>query len=456
VGLLAAGRAGLLLLDLRVLEDPPFGTWADFFDVDGNGIDDRILRTIPLSGFATDVAWIRAPTGRPVALVADADSGSIPVSPAYNPALTVAGTGQGVVAIDVAAALDSIANPPFAAGSVATPGSALDLEVHGGAATDLAVADGAAGVSVYRLSVSSGTPAIVTFTPRGAVPLSSGFGTPYARDLVWISISQESTYVAVAASAGGVQIVRVPTSIGTAPSLVLFQQTLAAAIGIAGAWTGTLGVAEGTSGVALMRSPGAGTLDRIGPGAPAPYTAPVSLARGVNWAATGAPLEVASHHSTMSSASALCFEATAGPIPDLLVSDGARVLSLRPGTASITAVEAESTPLPYRLSLSVAPNPMEGGGEFLVRSAWDAAGSSGSRAAGAGPALGPVRVEIYDVQGRLVRRLLDGTPGATSVARLRWDGRDQQGRRLSSGRYWARVTRLFGSGSDTTPLLMLR
>ena len=99
---------------------------------------------------------------------------------------------------------------------------------------------------------------------------------------------------------------------------------------------------------------------------------------------------------------------------------------------------------------------MEGGGEFLVRSAWDAAGSSGSRAAGAGPALGPVRVEIYDVQGRLVRRLLDGTPGAASVARLRWDGRDQQGRRLSSGRYWARVTRLFGSGSDTTPLLMLR
>ena len=103
LGLLAAGRAGLLLLDHRVLEDPSFGTWEDFFDVDGNGIDDRILRTIPLSGFATDVAWIRAPSGRPVALVADADSGSVPVSPAYNPALTVAGTGQGVIAIDVAA-----------------------------------------------------------------------------------------------------------------------------------------------------------------------------------------------------------------------------------------------------------------------------------------------------------------------------------------------------------------
>jgi hypothetical protein len=458
VGLLAAGRAGLMLVDLRVLEDPPFGTWEDFFDIDMNGIDDRILRTIPLSGFATDVAWIRAPSGRTVAFVADADSGSVPVSSAYNPALTVAGTGQGVVAIDVDAAFDTIGNPPFAAGSLATPGSALDLEVRGGSATDLAIADGGSGVSVYRLTVSSDVPAAVTFTPRGAITLSSAWGSPYARDLAWISNSQESTYVAVAAAAGGVQIIRVPSSIATAPSLLLIQQTLASAIGIAGAWTGMLGVAEGLSGVALMRSPGAGFLDRVGPAADAQYTAPVSLGRGVSWAATGATLEVASHQATTSNASALCFEATAGPIPDLLVSDGARVLSVRPGTAPITAVEVESTPpIPFRVRVSATPNPMEGGGVFLVRSEWDAAGSpAGSRAAGAGPALGPVRIEIYDVQGRLVRRLLDGAHGAASAARLRWDGRDGQGRRLSSGRYWARVTRVFGSGEATTPVLMLR
>jgi hypothetical protein len=260
-----------------------------------------------------------------------------------------------------------------------------------------------------------------------------------------------------------VQIVRVPTSIATAPSLVLAQQTLGPAIGIAGAWTGTLGVAEGTSGVALMRSPGAGILDRITPAAGPPYTAPVLLGRGVAWAATGSALEVASHQSITSSASALCFEGTSGPIPDLLVSDGTRVLSLRPGTAPITAVEVESTPpRPYRVTLRVTPNPMEGGGEFLVRSEWDAAGSASgsgaaaSRAAAAGPALGPVRIEIYDVQGRLVRRLLDTTHGAASLSRLRWDGRDEQGRRLSSGRYWARATRLFGLGTATTPVLMLR
>src|SRR6185295_10306738 len=134
----------------------------------------------------------------------------------------------------------------------------------------------------------------------------------------------------------------------------------------------------------------------------------------------GNALEVASHRSIGSSASALCFEATSGPIPDLLVSDGTRLLSLRPGTAPITAVEAETTPpRPYRVTLRVTPNPMEGGGEFLVRSEWDAAGSStGSRAAGAGPALGPVRIEIYDVQGRLVRRLLDATHVAVAVSRL--------------------------------------
>lgn len=459
LGLLAAGRAGLLLLDLRVLEDPSFGTWEDFFDVDMNGIDDRILRAIPLSGFATDVAWIRAPSGRTVAFVADADSGSIPVSPAYAPGSTVAGTGQGVVAIDVDAALDTIGNPPFAAGSLATPGSTLDLEVRGGPDPDLVIADGAAGVSVYRLAISGGVPATVTFTPRGAIPLSSAWGTPYARDLTWLSLSPETTYVAVAAAAGGVQIVRVPPSIGTAPSLVLVQQTLGPAIGIAGAWTGTLGVAEGATGVALMRSPGKGSLDKIEPGAPAPYNGPVVLARGVSWAASQAPLESASHQGFVGSASALCFQATAGPIPDLLVSDGARVLSLRPGTAPITAVETEETsPLPFRVRLSVTPNPMmDGGGVFLVRSEWDASASpSASRAASAGPALGPVRIEIYDVQGRLVRRLLDSAQGAAPAARLRWDGRDELGRRLSSGRYWARVTRVFGSGWATTPVLMLR
>src|SRR5262249_5419417 len=136
VGLLAAGHAGLMLLDLRVLEDPPFGTWSDFFDTDGNGIDDRILRTIPLSGFATVVATFRTASGRLVGMVADADTGSVPVSSMFNPAAVVAGTGQGVVAIDVAAALDTLSNPPYGAGVLPTPGNALDLELRGGSSPD--------------------------------------------------------------------------------------------------------------------------------------------------------------------------------------------------------------------------------------------------------------------------------------------------------------------------------
>ena len=456
VGLLAAGRGGLMLLDLRTVEDPTFGAWEDFFDIDANGIDDRILRSIPVSGFATDVGWFRTPSGRSVALVAAADSGSVPVASSYDPAITVAGTGQGVVAIDVGAALDFIGNPPFAAGSVATPGSALDLELRGGASPDLAVADGAAGVSVYGLTASGAIPATVTFTARGAVALSNAWGTPYARDLAWISNTKDSVYVAVAASAGGLQIVRVPAAGGGSPTLVFTQQTLAPAIGLAGTWIGTLAVAEGTGGVGLLRAPGAGFLDRIAAAAAAPFTAPVSLARGAVWSATGAALEVSSHQTPSGNASALSFEQT--PIPDLLVSDGPRLLVLRTGSAPITAVDVPSTPpAAHRVRLAVAPNPVERTAVFEVRSEWILDGSgTGSRAASVGPPLGPLRLDIFDVQGRLVRRLTLAPGAAPSSARLAWDGRDDAKRRVASGRYWARVTQVAGAGTAVARFLVLR
>ena len=452
VGLVAAGRGGLMLVDLRTVEDPTFGTWEDFFDVDMNGIDDRILRIIPLSGFATDVAWFRTPSGRTVALVADADSGSVPVSATYNPALVTAGTGQGVVAIDVGAALDFIGNPPFAAGTLSTPGSALDLELRGGSSPDLAIADGASGVSVYGLTASGGIPATVTFTPRGSVSLSSAWGTPYARDLAWVSNTKDSSYVAVAASAGGMQLVRVPPAGGGAPSLVLAQQTLAPAIGIAGAWTGTLGVAQGAGGVGLFQAPGAGFLDRIAPAAAAPYTAPVTLARGAPWAATGAALEVASHQTPSGIATALVFHQTTGPIPELLVSDGARLLVLRPGTAPITAVDIEpKSPPARRLSLSVAPNPVERNALFEVRSEASGPGVGG---AGSAAPLARIRIEIFDVHGRLIRRL--SVAGTEIGVRAAWDGMDGSRRPVSSGRYWARVTGPPGGETAIVRFVVLR
>ena len=443
LGILAAGRGGIMLLDLRTLEDPPFGTWSDFFDTDGNGIDDRILRIIPTPGFATDAAWIRAASGRHVAFVADADTGSVPVAAGYDPALVTPGTGAGVVAIDLEAAIDSLGPVPFAAGTLTTPGSALDMEVRGGASPDMALADGSGGFGLYGLTVGAGAPATVTFAPRGAVALSSAWGTPYARDVCWISNTGDSTYAAVACAAGGVQIVRAPRG-GGAPSLVLVQQTAAPAVGLAGTWTGTLGVAMQGSGVALLRSPPASELNQIGPAAPPPYTAPVVLARTQSWGVSGA-LERALHVSWATAATSLRFRDTAGSIPDLMVSDGARLLVLRPGTASIAGVEPVAS-APSAPALRVAPNPAATG-------VW-LEGPAGVRSIAGVPAGTPATIAITDVRGRLVRTLRVGASGG--AVRVRWDGRDERGRPAASGRYWARLVAPGGVRGPAASITLLR
>ncbi len=54
------------------------------------------------------------------------------------------------------------------------------------------------------------------------------------------------------------------------------------------------------------------------------------------------------------------------------------------------------------------------------------------------PATVPTRLELYDLQGRLVRRLVDKEMTA-GVHNLKWDGTDEQGRRVSSGIYCYRL-----------------
>ena len=212
-----------------------------------------------------------------------------------------------------------------------------------------------------------------------------------------------------------------------------------------GAWTGNLGVAMGAGGVALLRVPGAAELDRIAPAAPPPYTAPVLLARGQTWT-EGRPLELALHRTPSSATSSMAFLSTAGPIPDLLVSDGARALLLRPGAVTITGVAGNRTPpRAVPLQISIAPNPLGERAEIRV---FDASTKAG---------LGPVDARIFDVQGRLVRRLQKEIPSGTASpgsARFTWDGRDDRGRRLGSGRYWLRVRD--GSREATPPVLILR
>ena len=46
---------------------------------------------------------------------------------------------------------------------------------------------------------------------------------------------------------------------------------------------------------------------------------------------------------------------------------------------------------------------------------------------------------IYDVRGRLVRRLLEHAPLAAGVARSTWDGRNENGAEAPAGLYWARL-----------------
>lgn len=69
------------------------------------------------------------------------------------------------------------------------------------------------------------------------------------------------------------------------------------------------------------------------------------------------------------------------------------------------------------------------------------------------PVDGMVRLSVYDVSGRLVRKLVDESlPGGTHEAT--WDGRDVTGRGMPSGSYMARIE--FGGGTRTTRLGLVR
>jgi len=73
--------------------------------------------------------------------------------------------------------------------------------------------------------------------------------------------------------------------------------------------------------------------------------------------------------------------------------------------------------------------------------AWRLAARGGAlpRLALAGPGAAQVRLELFDLQGRRVRRLLDaGLPAGERE--FVWDGEDERGRRCAAGLYFARLT----------------
>jgi flagellar hook assembly protein FlgD len=51
-----------------------------------------------------------------------------------------------------------------------------------------------------------------------------------------------------------------------------------------------------------------------------------------------------------------------------------------------------------------------------------------------------VRLEIYDLSGKIVRRLIDGVRYEPGVYKVTWDGTDDHGNRVASGVYIYRMT----------------
>jgi len=102
-----------------------------------------------------------------------------------------------------------------------------------------------------------------------------------------------------------------------------------------------------------------------------------------------------------------------------------------------TGVGDPPAPVPVALVLSAVPNPMRGAGTLQVEST----------------ASGPLRLRIYDLQGRVVRTLHDG-PAGSGLRSFGWDGRDDAGRAVGSGIYFA--TAVTSARRSTVRLVVLR
>jgi len=85
-------------------------------------------------------------------------------------------------------------------------------------------------------------------------------------------------------------------------------------------------------------------------------------------------------------------------------------------------VGVDDPPLPLTLEFAGArPNPMPGSGELEFDM----------------PRSGYVKLQLYDLDGRRVKTIVDGEVGAGHHAEI-WDGRTDSGARVGAGIYWAR------------------
>ncbi|MEO0225426.1 MAG: T9SS type A sorting domain-containing protein, partial [candidate division WOR-3 bacterium] len=66
---------------------------------------------------------------------------------------------------------------------------------------------------------------------------------------------------------------------------------------------------------------------------------------------------------------------------------------------------------------------------------------------------GPISLEVYNIEGRLIKRLADGFYRPNTY-NLRWSGEDMNGKRVSSGVYFIKLKT--DSGEETTKSVMMR
>jgi hypothetical protein len=103
---------------------------------------------------------------------------------------------------------------------------------------------------------------------------------------------------------------------------------------------------------------------------------------------------------------------------------------------TLTAAPSTATPVRIVELANPHPNPFNPSVEIAF-SLWEA---------------GPVSLNIFDVRGRRLRRLLDGAVHAAGQYWYNWDGKDDLGRELPSGVYFCRIEAL---GTDATKKMTL-
>jgi hypothetical protein len=118
--------------------------------------------------------------------------------------------------------------------------------------------------------------------------------------------------------------------------------------------------------------------------------------------------------------------------PHIAFTDGTGSDLLYAHAPSLTSVRAGAVPG----RLSIFPNPARGGAATIRWSGASPAPAANAAADAARRAT--VEALVFDVQGRLVRRLFSGADPAGGAS-IRWDGRSESGRVAAPGSYVVRM-----------------